>query len=136
MALLSLLILLMGMTLIPKHVMTACQYKGDKDDTVLAVSFIRKSFSSKARGSAPVIKVSGCTHSEGEYTIINALCSWFLYCKACLETQKVYTGSIKLVKHYLICYEDFNTWNKMLIQSLLGCIFMMDMTRLKCRTEW
>ena len=60
------IILLMGMTLIPKHVMTACQYKGDKDDTVLAVSFIRKSFSSKARGSAPVIKVSGCTHSEGE----------------------------------------------------------------------
>ena len=100
----------MGMALVPKHVMTACQYKGDKDDTVLAVNFVRKRASVARQGGVLQLWRWVGVHSEGGYTIINALCSWFLYCKACLEAQEVYTGSIKLVKHYLICYEDFNTW--------------------------
>lgn len=44
------IIKLIGMDLVPKHVMTACQNKGDKNDTVLAVNLIIKRVSAARQG--------------------------------------------------------------------------------------
>ena len=44
------IIKLIGMDLVPKHVTTTCQNKGDKDDTVLAVNLIIKRVSAARQG--------------------------------------------------------------------------------------